>query len=366
MKSVSLLIACLVFLGVSLQAQTTTSVEKNTKRITITTTKVDEHGQPVTETWIAEGDQPEVILQNMAVNPDVLQKVDAEKISVTGEGERLFLIKSAGDHTVIEGRLHDLTADQINATDGTSKVIVLSNGDNDGTHEYKVVKWYGHDRSYGDENKSNCAALGIYVNSPSDKTGCLINSLIEQGGAQEAGMTNGDVITRLDDYAITDFPSLFDALKHYLPGEEVTVTYTRDGKSIKANVHLKSWADMPGQEWRARGDCGKVEDFKEEAVKSIPEDTPGGPVSVEPLKLTDARVYPNPTDGVFALSFTTEPGPITISITDVNGKVVYSERNDNATGYYNHDIDLKNVATGNYVVAVKQGDKVFTQQLSKQ
>jgi len=366
MKPVSLLIACLVFLGGSLQAQTTTTVEKNTKRITITTTKVDEHGQPVTETWIAEGEQPEVILQNMAINPEVLQKVDAEKISAAEEGERLFLIRNAGDHTVVEGRLQDINADQYYSPDGNTRVIVLSSGDNTGDHEYKEVKWYGHHWNNGDENKSNCAALGIHVNTPNDHLGCMISSLIDQGGAQEAGMITGDVITRLDDYVITDFPSLFEALKHYLPGEDVTVTYSRDGKSTKANVHLKSWADMPGQEWRARGDCGKVEDFKEEAVKPIPEDTPGGPVSVEPLKLTDARVYPNPTDGIFALSFTTEPGPITITITDVNGKMVYSEKNDNATGYYNHDIDLKNVAPGNYVVAIKQGDKVFTQQLSRQ
>ena len=366
MKPVSLLIACLVFLGAALHAQSTTTVEKNAKRITITSTKMDANGQPVTETWIAEGEEPEVILKNMAVNPDILQKVDAEKLSATGEGERLFLIKSAGDHTIIEGRLQDINADQTIAPDVNTKISIWSSGDSEGDHDYKVVKVYGRHWGHGDQSKSNCAALGVHVNTAGDQTGCVISSLIEQGGAQEAGMISGDVITRLDDYVVTDFPSLFEALKHYLPGEDVTVTYTRDGKSAKADVHLKSWADMPGQEWRARGDCGKLENFKEEIVEPIRTDTPGDPVSVEPLNITDARIYPNPTDGAFALSFTTDPGPITITITDVNGKVVFSEKNDNATGYYNQDINLKNVPTGNYVVAIKQGDKVFTQQLSRQ
>src|SRR6188768_3222330 len=160
MKPVRLLIACLVFLGGSLQAQTTTTVEKNTKRITITTTKVDEHGQSVTETWIAEGEQPEVILKNMAVNPDALQKVDAEKISAAGEGERLFLIRSAGDHTIVEGRMQDINAEQKITTDSNNTISIWSSGDDAGAHEYKVVKWYGRHGAYGDENKSNCAALG--------------------------------------------------------------------------------------------------------------------------------------------------------------------------------------------------------------
>ena len=370
MKPVSLLIAVLVFLGVALQAQSTTTVEKNTKRITITTTKTDESGKPVTETWIAEGEQPETILKNMAGHPEIMQKVEGENIS-TADGERLFLIRSAGDKTVVEGKLQDVNVNQVEGKDGHTEVIVWSKGDDTGNHEYKIAKWYGNGAGadawgYGDERKSNCAALGIYVNSTIDKSGCTIGSLIDKGGALEAGLAEGDVITKLDDYVITDFPSLYDALTHYLPGDDAMVTYTRDGKSVKANVHLKSWADMPGQEWRARGDCGKVEEFKEEKVEPKVEITTEGPVSVEPLNLDNARMYPNPTPGAFSFSFTTTPGPVTISVADANGKIVYSERNDNSTGYYNHDIDLKNVPAGNYVVTVKQGDKIFTQQLSKQ
>jgi|GEM_PF-1104355 len=372
MKPVSLLIAVLVFLGAALQAQSTTTVEKNTKRITITTTKTDENGKPVTETWIAEGEQPETILNNMAGHPEVMQKVEGESLSPAGDGEQLFLIRNAGDKTVIEGKLQDVNVNQAQGQNGHTEVIVWSKGDNNGDHEYKVAKWYGkggdvYATGYGDERKSNCAALGIYVNTTADKTGCSINSLIEKGGALDAGLTQGDVITKLDDYVITDFPSLYDALTHYLPGDDAIVTYTREGKSAKVNVHLRSWSDMPGQEWRARGDCGKVEEFKDAKVEpKVENTTTTGPVSVEPLNLDNARMYPNPTPGAFSFSFTTTPGPVTISVADANGKVVYSEKNDNTTGYYNHDIDLKNVPAGNYVVTVKQGDKIFTQQLSKQ
>jgi len=373
MKTGSLLIALIVLFGANLQAQSTTTVEKNTKRITITTTKTDENGKPVSETWIAEGEEPEVILKNMAVNPEILQKVEVDNPAPSAEGERLFLFRSAGDHQTIEGRLDDVSGDHIApGNDGGEKVIVWTRNTNDRDHEYKVAHLYNKDGSvpweYSEERKVNCAALGVYVNATGEKTGCQINGLIDKGGAQEAGLVEGDVITKLDDYVITDFPTLYDALTHYLPGDDATVIYTHEGKSTKANVHLRSWADMPGQEWRARGDCGHIEDFKDEIVKPIAEDKlpEFGPVGMDPLKLEDARIYPNPTPGTFALSFTTEPGALSISVTDVNGKVIYSEKNDNATGYYNHDIDLGKATPGNYVVTIKQGDKVFTQQLSKQ
>lgn len=372
MKTGSLLIAFLVFLGATLQAQTTTTVEKNTKRITITTTKTDENGKPVTETWIAEGDKPEAILQSMAINPDVMQKVEVEKLSNTAEGERLFMYRHAGDHTAVEVRLDSGSTDNIKIIHPDQKVIIVTRGDDNQAHEYKISKWYskGADMpwEYSEERKANCAALGVYVHSSGDERGCYINSLIGKGGAEEAGLQPGDVITKIDDYVVTDFPTLHEALTRYLPGDEVTVYYNRDGNSAKMNVHLKSWADLPGHEFRARGDCGKVEEFTEDAVKPTIENTPteSGPVGMNELKLQDARIYPNPTQGAFSLSFTSEPGPVSIIITDVNGKIIYSEDNDNATGYYNRTIDLKSATPGNYVVNIKQGDKIFNQQLSKQ
>ena len=77
-------------------------------------------------------------------------------------------------------------------------------------------------------------------------------------------------------------------------------------------------------------------------------------------------IFPNPTEGVFAFSFNTTPGPLTVSITDVNGKVVYSENNENPEGIYRKEINLKELPQGNYIISVTQGDKVFTEQISKQ
>ena len=372
MKPISLLIAVSVFFSLTLQAQSTTTVEKNEKRITITTTKMDEQGKPVTETWIAEGDSPEAILQQMTLNPDVLAKVETTKATEATAGERLFLFRSAGGHEAIEGRLDEMTTEDKQLMEERS-IIIISDGEGKGQKQHKIAHVYDIDapmawsyRSDG-EKKSNCAALGVYVTYGHDSgNGCYITSLIENGGAKAAGLQPGDVITKLDDYDVTDFQTLHQTLAKYLPGEEVTVYYTRGDQNAKTLATLKTWNELPGHEWRARTDCGKAESIKE--VENEPQlmDDPNGLAGMEELRLTDARIYPNPTDGLFAFSFNTEPGPVTISIADHSGKVVYTEENENATGYYNRDINLKDVPTGTYIVTVKQGDKIFSQQISKQ
>jgi Secretion system C-terminal sorting domain/PDZ domain len=367
MKQASLLITFCALLCLSASAQTTT-IEKNEKRITITTTKVDENGKAVTETWIAEGDQPEQILEKMAVNPDVLQKMNSDDQTKKENEERLFLFRSAGDNVAVEGKLSDgdNKSENVNTDKVEKEIIITNDKDSESPKAYSfggpahAEVWV---RGTGENLKNNCAALGVYVEYHGEN-GTRINALIEKGGAKEAGLQEGDVINKIEKYDITDFPSLHDALSHYVAGDVVSVRFVRGDKNLKVKVELKDWAQLPGHEWRARTDCGNP--VKDEDVKQGPVEDPTATQNIKQLDLQNARVYPNPTEGAFALSFQSKPGPLTISITDVNGKVVYHENNDNTTGSYNHDIDLKGVPQGNYILSVNQGGKIYTQQISKQ
>ncbi len=377
MKQASLLITFCTLLCLSAAAQTTT-VEKNDKRISITTTKVDENGKAVTETWIAEGANPQEILQKMEVNQEVLQNIEIKDQSKDANGERIFVYRKAGDKAPVEGVSNDQNISIDNASSGDhniEKVIIIndnSTGNNDTDtkirHE-KICRVYGNPTSaevwvQNKNDNNNCAALGVYVTNYGQGGESKISGLIDKGGAQEAGLKEGDVITKVDQYDITDFPSLREAISHYQPGDVVTVRYIRDDKNQKTRAELKDWAQLPGFEWRARTDCGQA-NVKEEENQPINEVVPATS-EIHQLELQDARIFPNPTDGVFALSFRSEPGPVSISIADVTGKVVYRENNDNSTGFYNKNIDLKGLPLGNYVIAVHQGEKVYTQQISKQ
>jgi membrane-associated protease RseP (regulator of RpoE activity) len=56
--------------------------------------------------------------------------------------------------------------------------------------------------------------------------------------AEEAGFRDGDVITEVDGKEVTTAQELADAIRAHEPGDEVTITYTRDGGSTEAKVRL--------------------------------------------------------------------------------------------------------------------------------
>jgi hypothetical protein len=369
MKQASLLIVFCALFSLSAAAQATAPVEKKTQRITITTKKVDDKGQTVMETYIAEGENPEEILAKMAIDPEVMQQAKVENQTITTKGERLFLVRSAGDNTVIEGTLND---DHVEVE--ADKIIVIRNVEEGSglTESKKIMTVYTDHapRAYGfrtgNDQKSNCAALGVYVGYSEDVFGAKISGLIEKGGAVEAGMKQGDVIKKIDEFEVTDFSSLYFALSHYRGGDVVDVRYERDGNYHTVKATLKDWSQLPGHEFRARTDCGEPLTIEEEEIHPDNVDELSGLHEFQALELQDARIFPNPSDGEFVLSFTAQPRPFFVSITDTNGKVVFHDKTDNGTGYYNRKIDIKSLPTGNYILSVTQDNKVFTQQIAKQ
>ncbi|ABW16558.1 peptidase S1 and S6 chymotrypsin/Hap [Parafrankia sp. EAN1pec] len=89
--------------------------------------------------------------------------------------------------------------------------------------------YLGVSASTADENTRSTAASG---------TGAQIRSLVSGGPADKAGLHVGDVITKVGDRAVTDVDSLIAAVRSYEIGNQVQVTYQRDGSSQTATVTL--------------------------------------------------------------------------------------------------------------------------------
>ena len=90
------------------------------------------------------------------------------------------------------------------------------------------------------------ARLGISVEDVASGTGALVEdgarvSQVSDGSAaNDAGLSDGDIITKVDDTLITGADSLVATIRSYRPGDEVTVTYTRDG-----DEHESPWRSTP-------------------------------------------------------------------------------------------------------------------------
>jgi len=74
---------------------------------------------------------------------------------------------------------------------------------------------------------ANRAVLGVGVSEGAD--GAVLGQITPGGPAAAAGLTQGDVVTRLDDRVIPDADSLVAAIRSQQPGAQVTLTVTSPG-----------------------------------------------------------------------------------------------------------------------------------------
>ncbi|HEU0101035.1 MAG TPA: trypsin-like peptidase domain-containing protein [Mycobacteriales bacterium] len=94
------------------------------------------------------------------------------------------------------------------------------------------------------DGKATHSQIGISVGDASGTAngtpggGATVRAVTPGGPAASAGLQEGDVITKVDDRAVTDADSLIVAIRSHEPGDTVTVTYTRGGSTQTAQATL--------------------------------------------------------------------------------------------------------------------------------
>ncbi|MBT8219142.1 MAG: PDZ domain-containing protein [Bacteroidia bacterium] len=81
--------------------------------------------------------------------------------------------------------------------------------------------------------------LGIMVEDGKDVNGAAIIDLIEDSPAVIAGLKKGDVITAINGQKVFGVTSLLAALEELEEGDEVEVTYMRNGKEMSKDIALE-------------------------------------------------------------------------------------------------------------------------------
>ncbi len=93
------------------------------------------------------------------------------------------------------------------------------------------------------------ARLGVTVSQPGNpddptRGGLVTGAGIEQvepgSAAQKAGLQQGDIVTRVDGDVVSGIDSLVATIRGYRPGDEVTLTVLRDGKTTELKAELDS------------------------------------------------------------------------------------------------------------------------------
>ncbi|RNL77759.1 S1C family serine protease [Nocardioides marmorisolisilvae] len=73
--------------------------------------------------------------------------------------------------------------------------------------------------------------------------GAEVREVQADGAAAQAGLKSGDVITKVDDDVVDGSESLIATVRGHRPGDEVTLTYVRDGKTETVKATLGSDAN---------------------------------------------------------------------------------------------------------------------------
>jgi membrane-associated protease RseP (regulator of RpoE activity) len=94
------------------------------------------------------------------------------------------------------------------------------------------------------ETNAQTAFLGVSVQDAASNGGAEITAVRAGSPAATAGLKQGDVVTKVGDTAVTNAEDLMNAIRSHKPGDDVTITYTRDGNSATATVHLGNRSDI--------------------------------------------------------------------------------------------------------------------------
>lgn len=78
-------------------------------------------------------------------------------------------------------------------------------------------------------------ALGLDRNE-----GVYVSHIAENGAAFNSGLKKGDFITAVNGNNVNTAPELLEQIAQYKPGDNISITYTRNGKSVNTTVQLKN------------------------------------------------------------------------------------------------------------------------------
>lgn len=89
-----------------------------------------------------------------------------------------------------------------------------------------------------DTGQSSTPIIGVSLDTAYTGEGARINEVNEKGPADNAGLRPGDVIISIGDRNARDATELVVAIRSYAPGNEVTLTFVRNGREEQVTLTL--------------------------------------------------------------------------------------------------------------------------------
>ena len=265
--------------------------------------------------------------------------------------------------------------------------------------------------------------LGIEGEDIAGSNGSRITKVIEGSSAEAMGLQEGDVVRGINGTRVLGFDPLAELIGEMEPGDAVTLEVERNGSKMTLSGTLgeqdgMSWVtapepptppdaprapraprmySMPRMEsmpQMERDEMRREMDQLRMEMDRLRQDLRGGVTremkvvigTIElnkeetdllrnkgvagldaKLELQDLRCFPNPSNGMFRLSFmANERGDLNVDVHDATGERIYHETITAFKGTYERTLDLSDQADGSYFLVISQSGKSTARKLVKQ
>ncbi len=228
--------------------------------------------------------------------------------------------------------------------------------------------------------------LGVTPAEDADNgKGVLLGKVVEGSAAEKMGIRAGDRVIAIDGQAVTDFEGLAAIIASKKAGDELEVTYDRDGKTtnVKGELGKRSVPDvkrimrvhtpslrpgLSGKNDRVTKEVNVIIELQDATKEE--EQMLAKPAAVDfrkELAINRIEFSPNPSNGQFDLTFELpEKKDTRVLVLDQMGRKVNEEILRNFSGIYRNQIDISSQPNGVYFLIIAQGEKQFTRKIIKQ
>lgn len=246
-------------------------------------------------------------------------------------------------------------------------------------------------------NKCKDAFFGISSASQKSSRGVSIN-VVKNSTAKSIGIQNGDAILTINGYRTTDWDDIGSAIDMLNPGENIKVTFLRNGQEGSASGKIMSYAESKNckdcdckehyayeyKESKERSDYQKadvwvneheegrvnldnvslsIRDMTAEECANLNADGTNA-IRINALPVEDFSLEADEDRGLFELEFDLpDDGFTMVRVYNENGRVIYDYELGNFSGEFKDNIDLAQNGTGEYYLHILQGNRSLSKKI---
>jgi len=174
-----------------------------------------------------------LLAQKEDKDKEAKEKNDVEQIIITRKGDKSekVVIELNGEKVIVNGK-------EVKDKDGDVTVNRMKFKELNALTRYPRTIRGGDAMTFFSED-ANRAMLGVVTEKTEE--GLEIQDVTKESAAEKAGLKPKDVITKINDKAVSTPDELSELIRKQKPGDKVTVTYLRDKKENKVTAELTKW-----------------------------------------------------------------------------------------------------------------------------